>query len=45
MVPEAVPLGGLLWVEVVLVIESDTLSDPFDTVLEWFATESWFLEL
>lgn len=39
MVPEPVPLGGLLWVEVVLVVESDALDDPFDTVLEWFAAE------
>ena len=41
MVPEAVPLGGLLWVEVVLVVESDALGNPLDTVLEWSATETW----
>ena len=45
MVPEAVPLGGLLWVEVVLVVESDALGDPFDAVLEWFASKPWFFEL
>lgn len=44
MVPEAVPLRGLLWVEVILIIEGDALGDPFDTVLEWFTAEPWFLE-
>lgn len=42
MMSEAVPLGGLLWVEVVLVVESDALSEPFDAVLEWSAPKPWF---
>jgi hypothetical protein len=44
VVPKAVPLGRLLWVEVVLVVEGDTLGDPFNSVLEWLAAEPWFLE-
>jgi hypothetical protein len=30
---------ALLWIEVVLVVEGVALGNPFDTVLEWFATE------
>lgn len=44
MVTETVPLGRLLRVEVVLVIEGDALSDPFDAVLERFAAESCMIE-
>lgn len=41
MVPESIPLRRLLRVEVVLVVESYALGNPFDTVFEGSAAESW----
>ena len=39
VVPEPVPLGRLLRVKVVLIVECNRLRDPFDAVFKRFATE------
>jgi hypothetical protein len=41
MMTEAIPLGGLLRVEVEFVVEGVIVVDPFDAMLERFTTESW----
>ena len=37
---ETVPLGGLLGIEVIFIVEGVVGGDPFDAVFEAFTTES-----
>lgn len=41
VMPKSVPLGGLLRVKMILIIKSDTRSNPLNPVFERFAAESW----
>jgi hypothetical protein len=43
VVSQSIPLGTLLWVEVIFVVECDAFCDPFYAVFKWFAAESWFI--